>query len=46
MKDLEWKIKGDFEASDSDEDNKVEASHNRIYFYSEVESAGDGVKFS
>jgi len=36
MKDLEWKIKDDFEASDSDEDNKVEASHNRIYFYSEV----------
>ena len=36
MKDLEWKLKGDFEASDSDDDNKVEASHNRIYFYSEV----------
>lgn len=36
MKDLEWKIKDDFEASDSDDDNKVEASHNRIYFYSEV----------
>jgi len=36
MNDLEWKIKGEFEASDTDDDNKVEASHNRIYFYSEV----------
>jgi len=33
MKDLEWKFG---ENSDSDDDNKVEASHNRIYFYSEV----------
>jgi len=36
MKDLEWKYKEDLETGDSDDDNKVEASHNRIYFYSEV----------
>ena len=37
MKDVKWSTDlGDTSDSDSDEENKVEASHNRIYFYSEV----------
>ena len=39
MKDLEWQTYTHEEEplnSDSDDDNRVEASHNRIFFYSEV----------
>ena len=41
MKDLEWQIYPHEEPlnSDSDDDNRVEATHNRIFFYSEVKRA-------